>query len=112
MKTLLRLLLLLLPFAAAGQPDAGVDGYAIPQPGHHFSFPRDYGAHPDFRIEWWYVTGHLFAADGRRFGFQATFFRLAGPRGGGEADSNFSHRQVFLAHAALTDASAAGVSWS
>jgi len=103
---LLRLVLLLLPVAAAGQPDAWVDGYAIPQPGHHFSFPRDYGAHPDFRIEWWYVTGHLFAADGRRFGFQATFFRLAGPRGGGEADANFSHRQVFLAHAALTDASA------
>ena len=61
---------------APGQPAATVDGFAIPRPGHRFSFPYDNGAHPDFRIEWWYVTGHLFDPAGRRFGFQATFFRL------------------------------------
>lgn len=78
-------------------------GFAIPQPGHVFSFPRDYGAHPDFRIEWWYVTGHLHGEHDRRFGFQATFFRLAGPTGRDSDDANFSRREVYLAHMAVTD---------
>src|SRR5688572_29238243 len=42
-----------------------------------FEFPRDHGAHPNFRHEWWYVTGNLDAADGTRFGFELTFFRFA-----------------------------------
>ncbi|HSH16019.1 MAG TPA: lipocalin-like domain-containing protein, partial [Verrucomicrobiae bacterium] len=54
------------------------DGFAVPQPGHAFEFPRDHGSHPEFKIEWWYVTGHLFNEQNRRFGFQATFFRRAG----------------------------------
>jgi len=84
------------------------DGYALPQPGHVFSFPADHGAHPDFRIEWWYVTGHLFAsgrpgASGRRFGFQATFFRVAGPRGAVDPNADFAVGTLYLAHMALTD---------
>jgi predicted secreted hydrolase len=90
-------------------PQAASDGYAIPQPGHVFAFPADHGAHPDFRIEWWYVTGHLFAPERggaggvRRFGFQATFFRVAGPRGGAETNPDFSVGTLYLAHMALTD---------
>ena len=42
-----------------------------------FVFPADHGAHDGFRTEWWYVTGNLFAADGRAFGVQLTFFRNA-----------------------------------
>ena len=42
-----------------------------------FAFPADHGAHDGFRTEWWYVTGNLFAADGRAFGVQLTFFRNA-----------------------------------
>lgn len=38
-------------------------------------FPRDHGAHPEYRTEWWYIVGHLFTEDGRRFGVQITFFR-------------------------------------
>lgn len=74
------------------------DGYAIPQPGRTFAFPRDHGSHPEFRTEWWYVTGHLDAPDGRRFGFQVTFFRQAAR--GQDGLSNELH----LAHAALLDA--------
>ena len=37
--------------------------------------PRDHGAHPGTRTEWWYVTGLVDDAGGRRFGFQITFFR-------------------------------------
>jgi len=81
------------------------EGFALPQPGHVFSFPRDHGSHDDFKIEWWYLTGHLFGDDGRRFGFQATFFRSAGPlvSAAGSVPAAFGHDQLFLAHMALLD---------
>ena len=71
------------------------DSFAVPQPGRVFEFPRDHGSHPEFRTEWWYVTGHLNAEDGTRFGFQITFFRQA---------STVKGEQLFLAHCALLDA--------
>ena len=43
--------------------------------------PADHASHPDYRIEWWYYTGNLDATDGRRFGYQLTFFRV-GDRSG------------------------------
>ena len=81
------------------------EGFALPQAGHGFEFPRDYGSHDDFKIEWWYITGHLFGEDGRRFGFQATFFRSAGaPAPGGVTNAaGFGKDQLFLAHMALLD---------
>lgn len=75
------------------------DGFAIPQKGRVFEFPRDHGSHEAFRTEWWYLTGHLDGADERRFGFQVTFFRQAGRD---EATGKVSH--LHLAHAALLDA--------
>jgi predicted secreted hydrolase len=86
--------------AAAADPAQG--NWPIPEPGHVFKFPDDHGSHPAFRIKWWYVTGHLFAPGGRRFGFQATFFRSAGP-GKPPVDPGFGLDQIFLAHMALTD---------
>ncbi len=64
-------------------------------------FPRDLGAHPDFRTEWWYITGHA-TAGGRPFGFQLTFFRsrIAGTQA---LASRLAARQLLFAHAALTD---------
>ena len=44
-------------------------------PGWQYEFPRDHFPHADFKTEWWYFTGNLRAADGRRFGYQLTFFR-------------------------------------
>jgi predicted secreted hydrolase len=66
--------------------------------GLKFNFPRDHGAHPDFRTEWWYITGWL---DGP-MGFQITFFRVR-PDIAEENPSAFSPRQVLLAHAAIAD---------
>jgi len=97
---------------AATPPLTTADGFSVPQPGHRFVFPRDHGSHPDFKIEWWYLTGHLYAdrpgeAGPRRFGFQATFFRQAGPRpapgDAGEPSPNFGSAHLFLAHMALVD---------
>jgi len=65
-------------------------------------FPRDHGAHPDFRQEWWYVTGWLKTAKGEDLGFQVTFFR-ARPDIKTDNPSRFTPRQVILAHAALAD---------
>jgi predicted secreted hydrolase len=70
-------------------------------PGTKLEFPRDAGAHPGHRIEWWYVTGHLDSPQGP-MGFQVTFFRVRNP----EAEDNpsrFSPRQLLFAHAALAD---------
>ena len=52
--------------------------FALPQPGRIFQFPADHGSHPEYKIEWWYITGHLTSEGGQRHGFQATFFRRAG----------------------------------
>ncbi|HSY07920.1 MAG TPA: lipocalin-like domain-containing protein [Steroidobacteraceae bacterium] len=70
-----------------------------------FAFPRDHGAHPTFAHEWWYLTGHLDAASGERFGFELTFFRVAlGHPASAAADaSQWRARQMYLAHFALTD---------
>jgi len=67
-------------------------------------FPRDFGAHPESRTEWWYVTGAL-AAGERLWGFQITFFRAATPVAGAEA-SRFAARELLFAHGAVSDLAA------
>lgn len=72
-------------------------------------FPRDLGSHPDYSIEWWYLTGRLLAgtdsgsrSSEREFGFQLTFFRsrVAATQG---MSSNFAAKHLIFAHAAVTD---------
>jgi predicted secreted hydrolase len=74
----------------------------------HFSFPRDHAAHDGFASEWWYYTGHVRARDGRRFGYELTFFRV-GLRPGqalpGPGQSRWRGNQLYPAHFALTDES-------
>ncbi len=68
-----------------------------------FSFPRDHGPHPGYRTEWWYYTGNLTTAAGRRFGFQLTFFRSALAAKPVARASAWGASQVYMAHFALTD---------
>ncbi len=72
------------------------------------AFPADEGAHEAYQTEWWYYTGNLAGADGRRFGFQLTFFRraLAPAEDIRERESDWATGQLYLAHFALTDAAA------
>ena len=83
---------------------AGSLGFAGPSsalPARALAFPRDRGAHPDFRTEWWYITGQ--ATSGQRvFGFQLTFFRSRVESTQGMS-SKFAARQLLFAHAAITD---------
>ena len=76
--------------------------YPVVDPRHRLDFPRDHGAHPDFRTEWWYVTGWLAGARAEPLGFQITFFRSRPPFDSANP-SSFAPRQVLLAHAALAD---------
>ena len=96
-------LLLLWPITLHAQGFAGLgtdaEGFSVPQPDPDFSFPADHGPHPDFRIEWWYLTANLTDADGTAFGLQWTLFRSAlapGERPG------WTSPQVWFAHAAVT----------
>jgi predicted secreted hydrolase len=88
-------LLILIPACASAE-------FAIVTPGYELRFPRDEGSHPDFRIEWWYVTGWLEDYNGISMGFQLTFFR-ARTGESHENPSRFSPRQLLIAHSALSD---------
>lgn len=85
-------------FAGLGQT---VEGFALPERGRAFAFPADHGPHPDFRIEWWYVTATLQGPDGTPYGMQWTLFRTALAPGEGEG---FASPQLWMGHAALTSA--------
>ena len=76
-----------------------VTSFAPVVPGYKLEFPTDHGSHPDFRIEWWYVTGWL---DPGPLGFQITFFR-ARPQLKDDNPSAFAPRQIIIAHAAIAD---------
>ena len=67
-----------LPALARAQSQAAVAAVAFAPvlAGHPLEFPRDHGAHPAFRTEWWYATGWLNLPDGSPLGFQTTFFRV------------------------------------
>ena len=71
-------------------------------PGYEYVFPRDHFAHPEFQIEWWYYTGNLETVDGRRFGFELTFFRNAIERER-PPESPWDVDQIYLAHFTLSD---------
>jgi predicted secreted hydrolase len=97
------LLLLLWPFAASAQGFAGLgtetDGFATPQSPAIFDFPTDHGPHADYRIEWWYLTANLQAANGTPYGLQWTLFRTAlAP----EQGAGWSSPQLWMGHAAVT----------
>jgi predicted secreted hydrolase len=79
--------------------------YRTASPGYDFQFPRDHFAHPEFKTEWWYYTGNLRSADGRRFGFELTFFRT-GVNRRQPSDSAWTVTDIYHAHLALSDITA------
>jgi predicted secreted hydrolase len=79
------------------------EGYARATEPREFRFPEDHGAHEEFRTEWWYFTGNLTTAGGRRFGYQFTLFRSAVTPGMPPRESDWATRQVYMAHFAVTD---------
>lgn len=108
---ILRVLMMLLalaclPGGALAQGFAGLgsdaQGFQVPVRGTALSFPSDHGPHPDFRIEWWYVTANLQTEDGTPLGIQWTLFRSAlAP----ENAQGWASPQIWIGHAAATTAS-------
>jgi predicted secreted hydrolase len=98
-------LLVLAPYARAATsvPDVG-SASVFPDVtlGHPLEFPQDYGSHPAFRNEWWYITGWLEDASRNASGFQITFFRNR-PGVVDDGKSAFAPRQLLFAHAAIAD---------
>src|SRR6266567_6221427 len=86
-------LLILSPLAAQ---------YRTALPGYRYEFPRDYFNHPDYQTEWWYYTGNLQSTDGRKFGFELTFFREGVTRDPAKA-STWDVRDLYVAHFAVSD---------
>ncbi len=92
--------LLLVLGLALSAPGADVP-YRLALPNYRFEFPRDYFNHPEFQTEWWYYTGNVRTAQGRRFGFELTFFRRAVDR---QPPANiWDLKDVWMAHLALSD---------
>ncbi|MDE0110600.1 MAG: hypothetical protein OXN96_22580 [Bryobacterales bacterium] len=76
--------------------------HEVATPGYRYEFPRDHFEHPNFAMEWWYYTGNLADAGGRRFGFELTFFRASA--GSEEAASSaWDLSQIYVAHFVVTD---------
>ncbi len=83
--------------------DANAAAYPQARQGMALGFPQDHAAHPGYRHEWWYLTGHLEGEGGARFGFQLTLFRLAQrPPGATRVDNPWLDGQVYLGHLGIT----------
>ncbi|MCC6707385.1 MAG: carotenoid 1,2-hydratase [Gammaproteobacteria bacterium] len=78
-------------------------GFARAEQPRVFEFPRDHAAHPEFRSEWWYFTGHLKDSEGRPFGFQLTLFRFELAAHTPPSASAWRSSRVLLGHFAITD---------
>jgi len=81
---------------------AAADDYPRVVAGRPLEFPRDFGSHPDFRNEWWYITGWVKDSTAAPYGVQITFFRNR-PRVAEASASKFAPRQLLFAHAAIAD---------
>jgi predicted secreted hydrolase len=85
------------------QQSENTAGYARADRKRDFVFPRDHGPHPEYQTEWWYYTGNLVASDGRRFGYQLTFFRRAITPTAEARTSEWATNQIYFAHFAISD---------
>lgn len=73
--------------------------FTQPKPNPNFEFPKDHGPHPNYRIEWWYLTANLNDADGKEIGVQWTLFRTATQP---HDPAGWASPQIWFAHAAIT----------
>ena len=95
------ILTLFLPGRGEGE---GAFTYQLALPGRRLSFPADHYSHPDFKIEWWYYTGHLESESGKRYGYQVTFFRFGlRDRQGEVKDKAPYFTDLYMAHFAVSD---------
>ena len=102
LRTALTVILLCSSFIVHGS--AFAQDFRLATAGYEFAFPRDHGSHPEYRTEWWYYTGHLRTASGKRYGFEVTFFRV-GITPPAPKETEWDLQSVMPAHFAITDLS-------
>ena len=85
--------------------NSDMKGFTAVDGSRPLTFPVDFGAHEDFRTEWWYYTGNLQTPEGRHFGFELTIFRvsLIPPTVPLPTDSKWYSRSLYFAHFAVSD---------
>lgn len=91
-------LLLLSPFSISAAED-----WARALTPWSWQFPRDHGAHPEFKTEWWYLTGNLQDTTGNAYGYQLTFFRHGLQPVPTQTGSAWAVRDIYFGHLAVTD---------
>ena len=87
-------------FLSSASSDAG---FSAVTPGYEISLPKDFGAHTDYRQEWWYFTGVLSSESSRRFGYQLTFFRFSDRQNVNLTGSKWDSSDIWMAHFAVSD---------
>jgi predicted secreted hydrolase len=99
------LLVLVLTLSLPGRGEGeGSFTYQLALPGRKLAFPVDHYSHPDFKIEWWYYTGHLESESGKRYGYQVTFFRFGlRDRQDEIKDKPPLFTELYMAHFAVSD---------
>src|SRR5215510_2896212 len=98
------LLVLFLTLSLPGRGEGeGSFTYKLALPGRKISLPADHYSHPDFKIEWWYYTGHLESESGKRYGYQVTFFRFGVRDRQKEVKEPPLFTELYMAHFALSD---------
>ncbi len=90
-------------FIAMASPVHASQEFRLALPGWEFAFPRDHAAHPDFKTEWWYYTGHLTSDREELFSYQLTFFRVGVRQPDPQVRSAWALHTLYFAHLALTD---------
>jgi predicted secreted hydrolase len=83
-------------------PLVNKDGWREAEAGYRYSFPQDHASHEDYAVEWWYYTGNIETKEGRRFGYQLTFFRIGVVREPLNK-SRWAIRNLYMAHMAISD---------
>jgi predicted secreted hydrolase len=100
----LALLVLIFTLALIGRGEGdGRFTYQLAVPGRKITFPAAHYSHPNFKTEWWYYTGHLESASGRRYGYQLTFFRFGLRDRQKSAEQKPLFTDLYMAHFALSD---------
>jgi len=98
--------IVVLALALCAGVSVSVGAWKIAEPGRAMTLPADHASHPDYKIEWWYYTGNVDTRDGRRLGFQVTFFRVGVDEQPASA-SRWALRDLYMAHFAVSDIAAA-----
>ncbi|QOR37284.1 iron ABC transporter permease [Billgrantia diversa] len=90
------------PAGFAGLGEAAGD-FSQAGPDITLRFPEDHAAHPDYRIEWWYLTANLEDEHGEPLGLQWTLFRQAlTPPEQQPEPTPWAADQLWMAHMAVS----------